>query len=313
MPGVWCEWWLSGWVGGVGNACVCVSGGFQVGVGGVGNACVCVSGGFQVGVGGVGWCWRWVMRACGGGGFQVGVGAVGMACVCVSGGFQVGVGAVGNACVCVSGGFQWFVEAWVGVGGWVCVVCVSGGFQVGVGGVGNACVCVSGGFQVGVGAVGNACVCVSGGFQVGVGAWLGCVCVSVGFQVGVGAWLLELLSADSSDVCCGNEITPFPICGMPAFSSLGKNCVDSSHLDGQGTFSLFRTEVISFFLGWATYVFMPFCLTKIRRQSPVLFPCTCYPSAPMLDARKYSLKMASKFKKFKDAMLKGLKQVITAQ
>ncbi|KAF8794341.1 hypothetical protein HNY73_002332 [Argiope bruennichi] len=33
-------------------------------------------------------------------------------------------------------------------------------------------------------------------------------------------------------------------------------------------------------------------------------PCTWYPSAPMLDARKY-FKMTSKYKKFQDTMLKG--------
>ncbi|KAF8782196.1 hypothetical protein HNY73_012516 [Argiope bruennichi] len=33
-------------------------------------------------------------------------------------------------------------------------------------------------------------------------------------------------------------------------------------------------------------------------------PCTCYPSAPLLYARKYSLKMTSMYKKFKGTMLK---------
>ncbi|KAF8790706.1 hypothetical protein HNY73_005687 [Argiope bruennichi] len=66
--------------------------------------------------------------------------------------------------------------------------------------------------------------------------------------------LLEQLSTDSSDVCWSNETTPFPICGVTTFSDIAKNCVDSSHLDGQGTSSRFRTEVISFFLGWTTYL-----------------------------------------------------------
>ncbi|KAF8778445.1 hypothetical protein HNY73_015169 [Argiope bruennichi] len=41
---------------------------------------------------------------------------------------------------------------------------------------------------------------------------------------------------------------------MTAFSALGKNFVDSSHLDVQRTYSRFSIEVISFFIGWTTYL-----------------------------------------------------------
>ncbi|KAF8764004.1 hypothetical protein HNY73_022127 [Argiope bruennichi] len=107
---------------------------------------------------------------------------------------------------------------------------MSRGFEVGVGGVGNACVRVCG-FEVGR-RVGNACVRVCG-FE----GWCWRVC-----------GLLEQLSVDSSDICWRNE-TPFPTCGMTAFSTPGKNYIASSHLDGQGTFFRFRTEVRSMLKG----------------------------------------------------------------
>ncbi|KAF8794057.1 hypothetical protein HNY73_002079 [Argiope bruennichi] len=53
-------------------------------------------------------------------------------------------------------------------------------------------------------------------------------------------------------VCWSNETTLFTICGMTAFSALGKNCVISSHLDGQATSSQFHTEVISMLKGFET-------------------------------------------------------------
>ncbi|KAF8770895.1 hypothetical protein HNY73_018372 [Argiope bruennichi] len=61
--------------------------------------------------------------------------------------------------------------------------------------------------------------------------------------------LLGQLSKDSSHVCWSNETTSFPICGVTAFSALGRNC-HSNHLDGQGTFSHFRTKVISMLKGF---------------------------------------------------------------
>ncbi|KAF8790707.1 hypothetical protein HNY73_005687 [Argiope bruennichi] len=106
--------------------------------------------------------------------------------------------------------------------------------------------------------------------------------------------LLEQLSTDSSDVCWSNETTPFPICGVTTFSDIAKNCVDSSHLDGQGTSSRFRTEVIS---GGQLI-----CVQSAASITSTVFsvPCTCYPSVPMVDERKYSLKMTSKYKELKD-------------
>ncbi|KAF8796529.1 hypothetical protein HNY73_000894 [Argiope bruennichi] len=83
--------------------------------------------------------------------------------------------------------------------------------------------------------VGNACVRVGCGYE---GWWYRCSSCLWTLQMFVGTMKQRLT----------------PICGMTAFSALGKNCVDSSHLDGQETFSRFRTEVISFFIGWTAYL-----------------------------------------------------------
>ncbi|KAF8794507.1 hypothetical protein HNY73_002482 [Argiope bruennichi] len=90
---------------------------------------------------------------------------------------------------------------------------------------------------------------------------------------------------------------------MTTFSALDKNCVDSSHLDSQGTFSRFCTEVISFSIGRRTYQCPCRFDTGTTSIPSTVFsvPCTCYPSAPMLEAIKYSIKM-TKYKKFKDTM-----------
>ncbi|XP_055928740.1 uncharacterized protein LOC129959871 [Argiope bruennichi] len=97
-----------------------------------------------------------------------------------------------------------------------------------------------------------------------------------------------------------------------AFSALGKNCVDSSHLDGERTFYRFRTEVIS--VGQLICVHdILFGKGRTSITTTVFsVPCTCYPSVQMLNARKYSLKMTPRCKKFKDTMLKVLKQMINA-
>ncbi|KAF8795869.1 hypothetical protein HNY73_000320 [Argiope bruennichi] len=63
------------------------------------------------------------------------------------------------------------------------------------------------------------------------------------------------------------EAMPFPICGMTAFSALGKNCVDSSHLEGQIS-SRFHTKVIS--VGQLTYVHA-ILFSKDKTSSPELF------------------------------------------
>ncbi|KAF8784424.1 hypothetical protein HNY73_010103 [Argiope bruennichi] len=112
------------------------------------------------------------------------------------------------------------------------------------------------------------------------------------------AWAMPVYS---SDVCWSNE-TPFPICRLTAFLSLGENCVDSRHLDGQGTFSRFRKEVIS---GGQ----LPCVHAALFDKGPTSIastvfsvPCKYYPSAPMLHTRKYSLKVISKYKKFKDTV-----------
>ncbi|KAF8793630.1 hypothetical protein HNY73_001682 [Argiope bruennichi] len=188
--------------------------------------------------------------------------------VCVCAGVRgLVVGGLGNACVCVVPGFRGLVlEAWVML---VVCVCVRG-FEGGVGGLGNALcgVCGTGVSRVGVGGVGHACI----------------VEVCVGFirylihlkemqrhrnrQRKKSFQLVEQLKVDSEPVCWSNSKTLFPICGAIAFSALDKNCVDSSHLDAQGTFSRFRTEVISVN---NLLVSMPSCLTKAHRQSPVRF------------------------------------------
>ncbi|KAF8793762.1 hypothetical protein HNY73_001804 [Argiope bruennichi] len=76
-----------------------------------------------------------------------------------------------------------------------------------------------------------------------------------------------------------NETTPFPLCGMTAFSALGEKCVDSSHLDGQGTFSLFRTDAISG--GQLTCVNAVLFDKGTTSITSTFFsvPCTCYPCA----------------------------------
>ncbi|KAF8792444.1 hypothetical protein HNY73_004036 [Argiope bruennichi] len=101
-------------------------------------------------------------------------------------------------------------------------------------------------------------MCASWAFEVGVGG-VGNTCVRVGaFEVGVGG------------------------------VALGKSCVDSSHLDVEGTFSRFRTEVISG--GQLTCVHAVLFDKDKTSITRTVFsvPCTCYPSELMLDARKYS-------------------------
>ncbi|KAF8763811.1 hypothetical protein HNY73_021950 [Argiope bruennichi] len=175
------------------------------------------------------------------------------------------------------------LEAWVMP---VCELCALG---VNAGGVGNACVSV---------------VCFRG---LMLEAWVMPVCELC--ALGVNAGGVEPLSVDSSDVCWSNETTPLPICGMVAYSALGKNCVDSSHLDGQETFfSWFRTEVVSDGQLICVHAILLDKGTTSITSTVFSVPCTCYPSAPILDARKYSLKMTSKYKKFKDVRLKGFEE-----
>ncbi|KAF8794424.1 hypothetical protein HNY73_002407 [Argiope bruennichi] len=75
----------------------------------------------------------------------------------------------------------------------------------------------------------------------------------------------------------------FPVCGMIAFSALGKNWVDSSYLDDQGTFFRFRTEAISD--GQLTRVHAVVFDKGTPSVTIAAFSvlCTCCPSAPMLD------------------------------
>ncbi|KAF8789664.1 hypothetical protein HNY73_007588 [Argiope bruennichi] len=84
--------------------------------------------------------------------------------------------------------------------------------------------------------------------------------------------LWQKFSVDSSDVFWSNETTPFPICGVTASSALGKSCVDSSHLNGRGTFCRFRTESnIVFYRVDNLPLSNKTAWTLKNRQSPVLF------------------------------------------
>ncbi|KAF8794316.1 hypothetical protein HNY73_002308 [Argiope bruennichi] len=113
--------------------------------------------------------------------------------------------------------------------------------------------------------------------------------------------LLEQLSVDSSDVCWSNETPPFPGCGMTAFSTLGEDCVDSSHLDGQATSTRFRTEVIS---GVRLTCVHAVCLTKARRQSPVLLTQFHVLAIHLRQCwMRGSILMTSKYKEFKGTVM----------
>ncbi|XP_055954156.1 uncharacterized protein LOC129990767 [Argiope bruennichi] len=92
---------------------------------------------------------------------------------------------------------------------------------------------------------------------------------------------------------------------MTVCSALCKNCVDNSFLDGQGSLSRFRREARSGgqLVRVHAVLFDKGTTSLTNNVFPV--PCLCYTSAPMLDARKYSLKMTLTHKKFKDTMLRG--------
>ncbi|KAF8790673.1 hypothetical protein HNY73_005660 [Argiope bruennichi] len=179
----------------------------------------------------------WVMLcACG---FEAGDGGVGNACVRAVV-FEAGDGGVGNACVravvlrLVTAAWVmpecelWFLR--LVMEAWAMPVLRAVVFEAGDGGVGNACVRAVV-FEAGDGGVGNACVRAVV-FEAGDG--------------GVGYACLPMLVVAMKQ--------RLPHMWNDCLVSSWKNCIDGSHLDGQGTSSRFSTEVIS-----------------ARPQSPVLF------------------------------------------
>ncbi|KAF8794509.1 hypothetical protein HNY73_002484 [Argiope bruennichi] len=230
------------------------------------NACVraVVS---RVNVGGVGnACVRAVVS-------RVNVGGVGNACVPVVVS-RVNVGGVGNACVPV-------VVSRVNFGGVgnACVPVVVS--RVNVGGVGNACVPVVVS-RVNVGGVGNA-VCQLWFRGLNLEAWVMLVCQLWFRGLNLEAWVMLVCQLWFRGLKL--EAWVMLVCQL-----------------------WFRGLVLEawFFIGRRTYQCPCRFGTGTTSIPSTVFsvPCTCYPSAPMLDARKYSIKM-TKYKKFKDTMLKG--------